>query len=431
MVAAGFRCWVGGVIAVMAVSVAAPAVAAPPLGPTGDTTFYTPPAEIPATPGQPIKTEPMSLPITLPGSNGPLPAETTRVMFSATDRTGSAVAATGAYLRPTLPWVGPGPRPLLVLAPGTQGQGDQCVPSNTLAFLLQYNGGLDVGVQYEQYAAIYPFLAVGGAVMLTDHESFGTPGPHSYMSRASTGQVMLDAARAARELPGNGLEPGAPVALWGYSQGGGAAAAAAELAPSYAPDLPIVGAYAGAPVVDARAQLRHFDRGSLAGALGYYINGAVDENPALAPATDRLLNDAGKRMLADTARQCVAETVATQGFRDSRSWTSTGQSVVEALDSDPDWAAHLDDDRVGQLRPGAPVLIHSTADDELVPTYSARRLAADWCAAGATVAYYEQPLPGDPVKLGVSHVLNSPLSLPGALLWLHGLLRGEPAQRTC
>ena len=45
---------------------------------------------------------------------------------------------------------------------------------------------------------------------------------------------MLDAGRAAMRLPDTSLDPHGPVAFWGYSQGFGAAASAAELAPSYA-----------------------------------------------------------------------------------------------------------------------------------------------------------------------------------------------------
>lgn len=374
---------------------------------------------------------PMSLPLTLPGSTGPTPAETTRLMYASTDRNGAAMPVTGAFLRPTLPWQGPGQRPVIVVAPGTQGQGDQCAPSNTLAYLAQYNGGLDLGVQYEQYAAIYPLLALGAAVVLPDLQGFGTPGAHTYFSRAASGHAVLDAARAVRNLTGTGLEHDAPVGLWGYSQGGGSVAAAAESAAGYAPELRLAGTYAGAPVVSAEAELRRFEGGSLTGAMGYYLNGAIDEDPALAAATQRLLNDAGKQMLADTAGQCVAETVLTYGFRDTRTWTATGQTIADALLSDPGWSAHLRGDRTGGLRPNAPVLVQATAHDELVPTYSARQVTADWCAQGAEVTYRELPLPGDPIGLGVSHVVTSPLALPGALHWMSERLAGLPVDGSC
>ncbi|PRC53153.1 triacylglycerol lipase, partial [Mycobacterium sp. ITM-2017-0098] len=70
----------------------------------------------------------------------------------------------------------------------------------------------------------------GWAVVVTDYEGFGTPGVHTYVNRLASGHAVLDAARAARQLPGTGLAPEGPVALYGYSQGGAATASAAELA---------------------------------------------------------------------------------------------------------------------------------------------------------------------------------------------------------
>ena len=41
---------------------------------------------------------------------------------------------------------------------------------------------------------------------------------HTYVSRVPQGDAMLDAARAAKKLPGTSLDPDGPVAFWGYSQ---------------------------------------------------------------------------------------------------------------------------------------------------------------------------------------------------------------------
>ncbi|GAB4979046.1 hypothetical protein MAHJHV60_47410 [Mycobacterium avium subsp. hominissuis] len=49
------------------------------------------------------------------------------------------------------------------------------------------------------------------------------------------------------------------MAFWGYSQGGGATASAAELAAQYVPELHIVGTYAGAPPADLKELLPYAD----------------------------------------------------------------------------------------------------------------------------------------------------------------------------
>lgn len=56
---------------------------------------------------------------------------------------------------------------------------------------------------------------------------------------------MLDLLRAAKQLTNFKVYPSTPMLMWGYSQGGGAAAAAAELAHSYTPELPLKAVYAG------------------------------------------------------------------------------------------------------------------------------------------------------------------------------------------
>lgn len=78
-------------------------------------------------------------------------------------------------------------------------------------------------------------LARGFSVVVTDYQGIGTPGGHAYLQPVPESHAVLDAARAAIRL--GVTAPNAPVGIWGYSQGGGAAAAAAEQARSYAPDL--------------------------------------------------------------------------------------------------------------------------------------------------------------------------------------------------
>ncbi len=70
-----------------------------------------------------------------------------------------------------------------------------------------------------------------------------------------------------------------PLAFWGYSQGGGAAASAAELAPSYAPDLHVVGTYAGAPPADLKELFPYADGSALVGAVGYALNSVITTYP--------------------------------------------------------------------------------------------------------------------------------------------------------
>ena len=95
-------------------------------------------------------------------------------------------------------------------------------------------------------AAIQALLDKGWAVAVTDYQGMGTPGDHTYVIKDAEAHAVLDIVRAAR-LPGSGIAANAPVALMGYSQGGQASAAAAELESTYAPELNVVGTAGGVP----------------------------------------------------------------------------------------------------------------------------------------------------------------------------------------
>lgn len=118
--------------------------------------FYTPPASLPAADGALIRTEPLPLALSLPGLDGPLPGTATRLMYKSTDSNGRPVAVTGAYIEPSAAWKGGGPRPLVAVAPGTMGQGDQCAASMGLEHPLSLNGDT-VSVGYEDLAIYRPW----------------------------------------------------------------------------------------------------------------------------------------------------------------------------------------------------------------------------------------------------------------------------------
>jgi alpha-beta hydrolase superfamily lysophospholipase len=83
----------------------------------------------------------------------------------------------------------------------------------------------------------------------TDYPGLGTPGQHPYVVGVSEGRAVLDAVRAASQIE-DGLELSSRVAVWGMSQGGHAALFAAQIAPTYAPELDVVGVAPGEPATE-------------------------------------------------------------------------------------------------------------------------------------------------------------------------------------
>ncbi|WP_280268053.1 lipase family protein [Nocardia wallacei] len=421
---------------------AVPATAAPGSGSASGSSqggdFYLPPTPLPAgAPGQILRSEPYSLALALPGRDGQVPAEATRLMYLSADTHGDPAAVTGTYLEPTLPWNGPGPRPLVAVAPGTQGQGDQCAPSKGFAQLIHYNFPLDIWASYEVITA-YALLARGMAVVITDYHGLGTPAVHDYVNRAAEAHAVLDSIRAAEALTGISR----PTGIFGYSQGGGAAAAAAELQGEYAPELDLRGTYTGATPADLREAMLTSPAlngvvpgvigGTAAGLLGYVLNGIVANQPETAPIIDAVTNPAGKQMMAELADTCIGEAVLRTLFRPPNWYTAGGRTPAELLDSSPELAAIIDEQRIGRRKPVAPVLIAAGTNDDVLPYPQARQLAVDWCAQGASVQFEPTTwLPPLFPSLGIGHLLEYLPATFAAHDWLTQRLAGTPAPTNC
>lgn len=417
---------------------AVPAAAAD--GPAGDSTattyrgveipaFYTPPSELPAADGTLIRHEPLPLALSLPGIDGPLPGRATRLMYKSTDANGEAVAVTGAYVEPAAKWRGDGPRPLVAVAPGTMGQGDQCAASMALEHPLQLNGQT-VSVGYEDLS-VYRLLLRGVAVVVTDYVGLGTTDRlHTYVNRVDGAHAVLDAVRAARSLDSASVTSDSRVGLFGYSQGGGATAAAAELQPSYAPDVQLAGTYAGAPPADLTEVTKAIDGSDLAGALGWSLNGFLQTEPALRPIADRYINEAGQEALKDLSTMCVGDALFGYGGDSSTDWTRTGQSISDVIRAEPALQSFLAEQRIGSTAPGSPVRVATGVSDDLVPHGQARRLAVDWCGKGGKVTYVPVLIPG--VGSGLLNHFAPLLADQGnAIAWLTDRLSGEPAGSNC
>ncbi|GGS11359.1 triacylglycerol lipase [Streptomyces humidus] len=391
--------------------------------------FYDPPATLPAADGALVRSEPLPLALSLPGVEGPLPGTATRLMYKSTDSAGRPMAVTGAYIEPSARWRGRGARPLVALAPGTLGQGDQCAASLGLEHPLVVNGQT-LSVGYEDLA-IYRLLARGVAVVVTDYAGLGsTDRLHTYVNRVDEAHAVLDAVRAARSLDGASLTAGSRVALFGYSQGGGATAAAAELQPSYAPDIVLAGTYAGAPPADLVAVTEAIDGSDLAGALGWSVNGFLQSDPALVPIAEAHLNAAGRAALKDLSTMCVGDALLSYNSARSTAWTTDGRSLSDVVASEPALKAFLADQRIGTRRPASPVRVATGTADDLVPHVQARALAVAWCAKGADVTYKPVILPGVGRAL-INHFAPLLVDQGEAIAWLADRLDGKPAASNC
>ena len=393
--------------------------------------FYEVPASaLGGAPGTVVDTQPYPPLLSIPNQQGPWPSGAQRIMYRTTDAHGAATAASGTYFDASLPWIGAGPRPLVVLGPGTQGQGDQCAPSRLFQDGVHYNAPLDFAVEYE-VLQVHALLSRGIDVVVTDYQGLGTARMHSYVDRRAQGHAMLDAARAVKALPGSRIGDDSPIGFWGYSQGGGASAAAVELAPEYAPELDVRGAFAGAPPADLAATLERIDGASLFGAIGYTLNGMAQAYPEARSMIDTELTDRGRQLLADVQDQCVGETRLQYGMQRSSAFTRTGESLSTVLSRYPVAQELFAEQRIGDRTPKAPVLIQAGVNDDTVPYGQVRQLAKDWCGKGTVVQLSDNTVPPISPGTGLNHALPYPLGIGESLTWVTDRFAGAPAPNSC
>lgn len=393
----------------LSLAVATGAVVAAPVAVAAPSSFYDPPAPLPSGEnGAVIRHEPSEFFLD-PLRTIAAPADVQRIMYRTTDAHGDPVAVTGTVLTPEVPWHGGGERPIVGYAVGTQGQGDQCALSKRLAAGTEYEGAFLEGM-----------LLRGYGVVVTDYEGLGTPGVHTYANRASQGHAVLDAIRAAQRLDEANLPDDGPVATSGYSQGGGASAAAAELQADYAPALDFVGSYAGAVPADLGAVAEFLDGSAYFGFAGYAINGVEAAYPRV--DVGEILSDRGERVLAEIEQQCVGETALRYAFTSSETLTEDGRPLSTYLDEQP-YAAVLDEQLIGERAPEAPVLVAHGFLDDVVPYEQGREMARSWCERGATVRFSTYASP--------THAATAPAAFPEAFAFLESRFAGEPAPDNC
>lgn len=370
--------------------------------------FYETPAQLPATDGDVVRSEASTFyldPVKLIKPN----ASSTRIMYRTTSSRGQAVPATGTVLESKAAWKKSTPRPLVVLSPGTQGMGDSCAPSRQLAMGLNYEG-----------ISLSGLVNAGYNVVVPDYIGLGTQGAHTYMNRVDQGHAVLDAVRAAQRLGVKGVGPKTPVAAVGYSQGGGAAASAVEMAPRYAPELQIKSAWVGAPPADLVATGKKIDSSLFTG-LSFYVMGAAQDSGVDVRGK---LNADGQKRYDKAQGSCVVGTVLGEALVSSKKLTADGRSFSQLLE-DPELKAHLkaQDNGAAGRHPAVPVRVAHGLADDVVPYQAGRNLAKSWCTSGANVSLQTLVTP--------THLGGYVEGIPSMLAYLDARFNGIPQTSSC
>ncbi len=387
---------VAAVIAVAGVPLVAAAPASADTGPAGDA-FYVPPNPLPAgSPGDVIWWRGSASPV---GS-----ARAWQVLYRSTTAAGTATAVSGTVLVPTAPFAGT--RPVVAYAAGTQGWGDQCAPSKSIA-----------SNSFDEQFAVTNLLNRGWAVAVTDYPGLGTPGDETYNVGIPEGFAVLDSLRAATRLAPAALSPAAPMAIEGYSQGGAAAGWAAQQLPSYAPELRLAGIAAGGTPANLQAVARNINGTPFFAFLAGTAIGFNAAYPA-AVALQSRLTPVGKAAVATLNGLCQLPALALFAGQRIENFTVGGVNPITV----PAIAAVLNQNNLGTSRPTVPILQYHGLFDEVIPYSVENTLHNQWCAAGTRTQ-----LRGYLAE----HVLTQVVAQTDVTNYLSARLAGTPAPSNC
>jgi Secretory lipase len=345
-------------------------LAAKSTGAAPPASFYQPPAQLPPNPGDVIRTQPVPLGDRT-GVNG------TAVLYRSTNAVGGANAVSGTLYVPTAPWSGGGARPIVSFAPGTQGLADRCAPSQTLPLATNY-----------ELNTVNALLDRGWAVAVTDYEGLGTPGHPTYIVKDAEANAVLDIVRAAQRIPGSGVTASSPVGIWGYSQGGQAAAAAAEREATYAPALDVKGVVAGAAPSELGAVAAHLD-GDGNAFFSFLAFASLGLDTAYAELDlETYLNAEGQALFAAATQGqgvCLVD-----GLQ-----LGAGKHIADLTTSNPlstpAWQARIAQQRLGTVAPAAPVFLYHGSNDQVIDFAQGTALRTDWCDRDGRVVFTSYP----------------------------------------
>ncbi len=396
-----------------ALVMASTASATPVEGPEGEG-FYTAPKTLPTTKnGELIQYRPttLNLNVTLPGYKA------WKVMYQSETQKEKPIAVTGTVIEPTAAWTGKGVRPVVTIGIGTQGLGQQCAPSKQMEAGTEYDGTAVIGA-----------LKAGYAVAVTDYQGYTTGTVPAYSDGKSEATDVLDAERAAREVPESGITESNPVIAWGYSIGGQAVSWAGELQPSYAPDVKLIGVATGGTPADLQA-LAKFGSGSVA--AGFALDGLLGlqtaypvEFPASPPefGAFSFISTKGFEEARQAEKECAIQTLREFNDKTFEEASIENKSLEQVEEAHPNVKQIIEEQKLGTKPITVPVYHYHGLEDEFVPVAPDAELHYAWCKLGVKDDF--QLYPGD-------HLLTDPTAVPTVVKWIEERVAGKTAPSTC
>jgi hypothetical protein len=404
-----FAVVVAALCAMSALMAGTPAAeAATPVQPSQDP-FYTYTGSAPLSqiaPGTLLKERRVSLSV----DGLTVPVSTEQVLYRTTGELGQPTVTVTTIIKPLLSLIG---TKIVAYQTAYDALGSECDPSYTLQ-----GGNSSDSTAQEEELAISAYVLAGFTVTVPDYEGTNL----DWGAGQESGYATLDAIRATESYLG--VSSSTKAGMVGYSGGAIATEWASELAPSYAPELHIIGAAAGGVPVDFAHNLT-------------YINGDDDWSgviPAVLVSLGRAfgvsitpyLSSYGEQLTSQVSGECIAS------FASAYPGLTVQQLLLPQYSSPfdiPVLASILNHLIMGTSggTPGEPLLLgvgdSDGTGDGIMIDGDVEALAHEYCQRGVPVTFTVYP--------GLPH---SDAAVPfeaQALTFLEGQFNGLPAPSGC
>lgn len=295
--------------------------------------------------------------------------------------------------------------------------GPQCAPSYS------YRAGILTDVAATgNMATVLVFLQEGYVVTVPDKQGR----KNAFAAGHVEGRQTLDGIRATLSFDKLSFSNNTRVAGWGYSGGGIQTGWAASLKKTYAPELNMVGWYAGGTPSNLTDLIVLLNKSIFSGFLFSGIKGLS----AVYPSAEQALEEWGtrelKERLAFAESHCMVDMLVKYPFSDllSNEFSSKGD---QTLSVEPVKTV-LDQQIMGthaSETPDTPVLMMHGLNDDIAPYDSAFRTYENWCRNGAQVEFitYDSDL--------AAHFTTMVSTVAPSFVWIRDRLEGKPAKGGC
>ena len=355
-----------------------------------------------------------------------LPVQVVQLLYRSANALGQPTANVTSVLEPPVPPASP-------RAVSYQSFYDSLNPADEPS--VQIAGGVTLGglITDAESIVIAPLLLQGYTVLVPDTEGQTA----DFAASPEYGIATLNSIRAATNSPVTGLTKATPIGMFGYSGGAIATDWAAQLAPSYAPDVnrQLVGAAEGGVLVDPAHNLTYVNGSSIwAGIIPMSIIGIargfhIDITPYLSSYGRQLYNSLQNASISNVLGQYPGLTFAQ--LVKPRYANPASVPVLVKVENELNAGSLASPTIPMFIGQGANGTLEGTPGnkpgigrgDGVMVAGDVRTLARDFCASGTAVDYIQYDT--------LSHVSTFPVWAPAALTWLNSRFAGSQAPNDC